>query len=242
MFEKSCARSALLSRRCALLAPALGAAAHPRAARALSLPPPDPWAFSPAIKEIQVGASVLVRTTQGWRVLRSGQQPISGATPHLEPAGLLRPELGDDLDRRCAEVAAATLRRHPQGRRGHGVGGRPGEPSPPPRVIFPESRAAHTEADERRRLYIWVTLLVQDITDELPERPRRGVRFLALLDRAYQSRRFADGQRERTLYSRVTHHTVKPDTIEEQVLRRFDDVVERAVLFDGPGYDGPSAL
>lgn len=68
------------------------------------------------------------------------------------------------------------------------------------------------------------------------------MRFLALLDRTYQSRRFAHGQRERTLHSRVTHHTVTPDTIEEQVLRRFDDVVARAVLFDGPGYDGPSAL
>lgn len=171
--------------------------------------------------------------------MRSGQQTIGGMTPHLEPGGLLRPEFGDSFERRSAEVAVTTLRRHSQGQRRFDASGRASEPPSTPRVIFPESGITHTEADGQRRLNIWVRLLIQDITEELPERPRQGTRFLSILDRASQQRRLPGGYKERALKSQVTHHAVTSGTIEEQVLRRLDEVVARAVLFPGPAYDYP---
>lgn len=239
MPEVSRAPSALPSRRCVLLAPALAAVASPRVAGALSVPPPDPWAFSPEVKDIWVGASALLWTARGWRLVRSGQQTIGGMTPHLEPGGLLRPELGDSFERRSAEVAVTTLRRHSRGQRRFDASGRASQPPPTPRVISPESGIAHAEADEQRRLNIWVSLLLQDITEELPERPRQGVRFVSILDSASQQRRLPGGCKERALKSQVTHHAVTSGTIEEQVLRRLDEVVARAVLFRGPAYDYP---
>ena len=99
--------------------------------------------------------------------------------------------------------------------------------------MFPEDRAGHSEAEEQTRLYIHVTLFVQDISDELPERLRPGVRFIAIMDSAAQIRGPLRGGDQRALRSRVTHHTVTSNTVEEQLLERFDSVVERALLFDG---------
>ena len=60
-----------------------------------------------------------------------------------------------------------------------------------------------------------------------------GVRFLAVMDSASQRRGPRRDDKQRALRSRVTHHTVTSSTIEEQLLKRFDGVVERAVHFGG---------
>lgn len=236
MPEMSRARSSPLSRRRALLMPTLAPIAFPAGAKALALPKPDPWALSPDVRDIKIRASVLVRSDGRWKELRTGHwSPRTGEPPPLESGGLLRPELGNGLDKRAAEVAAATLDRYSTARREQFERGGWGfsEPAPLPGVIFPEHRVTYTEADEQTRLYIFVTLFVQDLSDDLPDRPQPGVRFLAIMDSASQRRGPRRDNKQRALRSRVTHHTVTSSTIEEQLLKRFNGVVERAVHFGG---------
>lgn len=232
MPEASRARSALLSRRCILLTPAL-ATVFSGSAQALSYIY-DPWAFSQDVKSISVSPRVLVQKGQGWYLLRSGQSYIGGDTPRLASGGILRPELGDGLPQRAAEVAATTLHRNANKRPPYDSSGRPAERAPLPRVVFPDNRES---LDLSAHLSVGVTLYVQDIADELPQPAPPRVRFLAILDQASQGRRVKNELQGRTLTPRVVHRTVTPDTIEDHLLRRFDEVIEKAVLF--PGWDGP---
>lgn len=233
MSEKPRARSALLSRRCALLAPALAAAAFPRIAKALSYPY-DPWAFSRDVRSISVSPAVYVRKGQAGYLLRSGQSFIGGDTPRIEPGGILRPELGDGLPRRAWEVTATTLHRDVNKRPRYDASGRPAEQAPLPKVVFPDSREA---LDQNALLSVGVVLYVRDITDELPRPVPVRVRVVAILDQASQGRRVNGEFKSRTLTPHVVHRTVTPETIEDHLLRRFDEVVEKAVLF--PGWEPP---